>query len=62
MARINKNCAEDSEARELRCSCKQLLARLLKKGLEFKCKRCKNIVILKWSEFQVKVLQKACTV
>jgi phage FluMu protein Com len=34
------------EARDARCDCGNLLARLTVRGVEVKCRRCKRIVVL----------------
>lgn len=53
MSKNNNNERRSEAVKEIRCSCKQLLARLSLRGLEFKCKRCKKLVVLPWPEFQV---------
>lgn len=35
-----------SEARDARCDCGNLLARLTARGVEVKCRRCKRIVVI----------------
>lgn len=37
-------------SRESRCVCGSLLARLTAAGVELKCRRCKRIVLVRWSE------------
>lgn len=54
MSKNTNNSSRSEAVREIRCTCKQLLARLSLAGLEFKCKRCKQIIVLPWPEFQVK--------
>ena len=36
--------------RESRCACGSLLARLTAEGVELKCRRCKRIVVVRWSD------------
>jgi hypothetical protein len=45
-------CSPDGSARgarEARCACGSLLARLTAGGVELKCRRCKRIVLVPWS-------------
>ena len=39
-----RGCASEGQAH--RCSCGNLLARLVASGVELKCRRCKRIVVL----------------
>lgn len=36
--------------RESRCACGSLLARLTAEGVELKCRRCKRLVVVRWSD------------
>lgn len=36
--------------RETRCECGQLVAKLLPQGVELKCKRCKRLVLIPYSQ------------
>ena len=36
-------------ARDARCACGSLLARLTAGGVELKCRRCKRIVLIPWT-------------
>lgn len=42
--------------RESRCACGSLLARLTDEGVELKCRRCKRLVIVRWSEREYRSL------
>lgn len=42
--------------RESRCACGSLLARLTAEGVELKCRRCKRIVVVRWSEREFRSL------
>jgi phage FluMu protein Com len=35
---------------ESRCACGSLLARLTAEGVELKCRRCKRLVVVRWSD------------
>ena len=37
---------------ETRCTCGQLIAKMLGQGLELKCKRCKRIVVIPFSSIK----------
>ncbi|MDH4188564.1 MAG: hypothetical protein OEV08_16380, partial [Nitrospira sp.] len=37
---------------ETRCECGQLIAKVVGRGLELKCKRCKRIVMIPFSSIQ----------
>jgi len=37
---------------ETRCECGQLIAKVVRSGLELKCKRCKRIVMIPFSSIQ----------
>lgn len=39
-------CGGGAEARDARCDCGNLLARLTARGVEVKCRRCKRIVVI----------------
>jgi len=39
-----------ADGRESRCICGSLLARLTEEGVELKCRRCKRIVLVRWSQ------------
>ncbi len=41
--------SETDRDHEARCECGQLIAKVLRGGLELKCKRCKRIVIIPYS-------------
>jgi len=45
-----------STGRESRCACGSLLARLTAEGVELKCRRCKRLVIVRWSEREFRSL------
>ncbi len=40
--------ARPRAARDARCACGSLLARLTAGGVELKCRRCKRIVVMPW--------------
>lgn len=40
-------CSED-----IRCHCGQLMARIVEAGLELKCKRCRRLVIIPFTDIQ----------
>lgn len=42
--------AVSEEREELRCLCGSLLARALDEGIELRCRRCKRVVIIPYSE------------
>jgi hypothetical protein len=42
--------------REWRCACGSLLARLTADGVELKCRRCKRLVVVRWSEREFRAL------
>lgn len=42
--------------RESRCACGSLLARLTSEGVELKCRRCKRLVIVRWSDREFRSL------
>ena len=42
--------SERRQGRETRCECGQLIAKVAEGGLELKCKRCKRIVIIPFSD------------
>lgn len=42
--------ASDTGSRESRCVCGSLLARITAEGVELKCRRCKRIVVVPWSQ------------
>lgn len=49
----NAFCSEDAnDAKEIRCFCNQLLARWAGEGIEFKCKRCKQVVLIPLKDIQ----------
>ncbi len=35
---------------DCRCSCGRLLARLTREGLEVKCRRCRRVLLIAWSD------------
>lgn len=37
---------------DLRCDCGNLLARVAKEGIELKCKRCKRLILVPFSELE----------
>ncbi|SLM48215.1 Mu-like prophage FluMu protein com (modular protein) [Nitrospira japonica] len=43
---MNNVSSSACSVQEARCECGQLIAKVLEKGLELKCKRCKRIVII----------------
>lgn len=44
-------CSED-----IRCHCGQLMARLIAQGIELKCKRCRRLLVIPFSDIQGWVL------
>jgi phage FluMu protein Com len=48
--------AGEGHARESRCACGSLLARLTAEGVELKCRRCKRLVIVRWSDKEHRAL------
>lgn len=49
MTRSTHVCASDDE---LRCHCGQLMARVIGHGVELKCKRCRRLVVIPFSDIQ----------
>jgi hypothetical protein len=41
--------AEAAEG-DCRCSCGRLLARLTREGLEVKCRRCRRVLLIAWTD------------
>jgi phage FluMu protein Com len=41
-----ESCNGHTEARDARCDCGNLLARLTERGVEVKCRRCKRIFVI----------------
>jgi phage FluMu protein Com len=41
--------ARRGAGRENRCACGSLLARITPQGVELKCRRCKRLVLVPWS-------------
>jgi|LNFM01.1.fsa_nt_gb hypothetical protein len=39
----------DCSAKQVRCLCRQLLARVIDTGIELKCKRCRQLVTIPFS-------------
>ena len=42
--------ARRGAGRENRCACGSLLARITPEGVELKCRRCKRIVLVPWTD------------
>lgn len=41
---------EEAGGRGCRCICGNLLARVTRRGVELKCRRCKRLIVLSWRE------------
>ena len=42
--------AEPTQARDRRCDCGKLAARVTAEGVEIKCSRCKRVMVVSWKE------------
>jgi hypothetical protein len=40
----------DAVEGDCRCSCGRLLARLTREGLEVKCRRCRRVLLIAWTD------------
>lgn len=47
---MKEDCFKESDAKDFRCVCGSLMARFSEKGLELKCKRCKRIHLIPFSD------------
>lgn len=45
-----------STSEEVRCHCGQLMARLVDEGIELKCKRCRRLMVIPFSNIEGWVL------
>ncbi|MFQ5949477.1 MAG: hypothetical protein ACE5J1_02175 [Nitrospiria bacterium] len=50
-----------SDPNDFRCFCGSLIARFCKKGLELKCKRCKRLHIIPFSDIIIDALPQPLT-
>jgi phage FluMu protein Com len=42
--------SEHAHARDRRCDCGKLAARVTAEGVEIKCSRCKRVMVVSWKE------------
>lgn len=53
---VRRERSATGDGRESRCACGSLLARLTAEGVELKCRRCKRLVIVRWSDREFRSL------